>query len=295
MMQLSVSVSSASWATSLPAAPVLDKAVSAIVPAHVRRWTGIAPMIDQAALDQHFISIHLGGAKRLFRSGEGSLRTRDVANAAYSIIPAGAAFQWNTEGPVDFAHIYFDTSVVNHVITEAFDRDPASVSLQEQLGQDDPLIGPLALSLLDELNVEHGNQAYLDDLTHLLLCRTLRLHSDAPNSAGCAQYALAPFRLRRALDFIESNLSMPIGVAEIATASGISAYHFSRAFRQSTGRPPYSYLLERRTELAKLLLAQGDLTVAEVAQRCGFASLGQFSRMFRRGAGASPSQYRDRL
>ena len=94
------------WGECLSGSPVFDRAVPALVLALVRRWQSIAPQISQAALSQHFVSIHLGGAKRLYRDGEGRRQTRDVAEAAHSVVPAGAEFEWNTEGPVDFAHIY---------------------------------------------------------------------------------------------------------------------------------------------------------------------------------------------
>ena len=138
-----------------------------------------------------------------------------------------------------------------------------------------------------------SNRAYLDDLTHLLLCRTLKLHSNVERSTSGARHTLAPFRLRRAIDFIESNLGQSIGVAEIATASGISAYHFSRAFRQATGRAPYAYLIERRIACAKAMLAEQEMTLTNIAEHCGFASLSQFSRMFRQETGMTPSSFRD--
>jgi AraC family transcriptional regulator len=281
------------WSKSLSGAPVLDRQVSTLVPALVRRWQGIEPEIDQASLDQHFISIHLGGPKRLFRRGEGSQQTRDVADGAYSVVPAGAAFHWNTEGPVDFVHIYLNPAVVDQVIANTFDRDPSAVILGERLGETDPLIESLARTLLDELSCQNVQLAYLDDVLHLLLCRLLRLHSNAQRSERVARHVLAPFRLRRATEFIEANLSNPIGVAEIAAASGISAYHFSRAFRQTTGRPPYAYLIDRRIAAAKALLYCDDAPLTQIARQCGFASLSQFSRMFRRETGATPTMFRD--
>lgn len=287
-------VAPGAWSKCLSGAPVLDRSVTALVPVLVRRWQGIDPMISQAALDRHFVSLHLGGAKRLHRRGEGRRQTRDVNDAAYSIVPAGAAFEWATEGPVDFAHVYFDPTVVDHVIADAFDSDPASVALREGLGDSDPLVGTLALSLLTELDGDSQNRAYLDDLTHLLLCRILRLHSNADRATSAARHALAPFRLRRAIEFIEGHIAQPIGVAEIAMASGISAYHFSRAFRQATGRAPYAYLTERRIACAKAMLTGHETTLTTIARHCGFSSLSQFSRMFRQETGMTPSSFRDR-
>lgn len=282
------------WGSCLSETPVLDLSVNALVPAVVRRWKGIDPKISQASLDHHFISIHLGGAKRLYRDGGGHHHTRDVTATCHSVVPAGAAFEWNTVGPVDFAHIYFDPIVVNHVVADAFDRNPGSVVLQEGLGDSDQLLGTLAVSLLAELETGVLHRAYLDDLTHLLLCRALKLHSNADDSRVEARHALAPFRLRRAIDFIETNLAAPIGVAEIASASGVSAYHFSRAFRLSTGRAPYAYLTERRIACAKAMLIKHDETLTTIATHCGFSSLSQFSRMFRQETGVTPSSFRQR-
>lgn len=284
----------AAWNGSLSGPPVLDKAVVGLIPALVRRWQGIDPDIDQSALDHHFVSIHLGGAKRLRRTGEGPSRLRDTLAGAHSVVPAGAAFQWNTEGPVDFAHFYFDARAFDDVIGEALDGDPSRFDLNEALGVDDPLIGTLACSVLDELGSDCTQRAYLDDLMHLMVIRLLRLHSTVPQpAANGGGQLLAPFRLRRAIDFIEANLACPIGVAEIAIAAGISAYHFSRAFRQATGKPPYAFLLDRRLERAKGMLRSVDASLTTVSRDCGFASLSQFSRTFRRALGVTPTSYRN--
>lgn len=283
------------WGETLSGAPMLDRPVNAFIPGLIRRWQSIDPNIEQAALDQHFVSIHLGGPKRLWRRGEGSSQSRDVSSGAYSVVPAGAAFQWTTEGPVDFTHIYFAPAGLDRVIGETFDRDPSRVALAEILGEEDPLIASIALSLIEEVSCADSDCAYLDDLMHLLLCRTLRLHSDVAAVGDRARHALAPFRLRRALDFIEENLAAPIGVPEIATACGISPHHFSRTFRQATGSPPYAYLIRRRIVRAKELLATSCEPLTDIARQCGFSSLSQLSRAFRRDTGASPTAFRNRL
>lgn len=280
------------WARTLSGAPVLDRTIGGLAPASIRRWTGVAPDIDQFALDQHYVSIHLGGPKRLWRDGEGGVATRDIAAGAHSVVPAGAAFRWHTTGPIDFAHFYFDPAIVDQVVTTAFDRDPAHVGVQDALGDTDPLIRQLALALLAELGEADCQQAYLDDMLHLLLCRVLRRHSNARRATPRARHVLAPYRLRRALDFIEANLANAVGVNDIAGASGVSRFHFSRAFRQTTGRAPYAYLLERRIAAAKVLLINSEQSLGAIAAQCGFASLSQFSRMFKRDTGAAPSAFR---
>lgn len=278
----------------LDGSPILDRMTGGAVPALVRRWRGIEPDIDQRSLDQHYLSIHLGGAKRLHRTGEGSRLVRESATNAHSFIPAGAAFQWSTEGPIDFMHVYFTPTTVDRFVGASFDRDPRTVELGDCLGVDDPLIGSLATALLGELGSDDGpQQAFVDDVLHLLLFQVLRRHSNARTSGARKPYALPPYKLRRALEFIESQLAQPIGVTEIAAACETSTFHFSRAFRQATGLPPYAYLLERRVAKARQLLATSVMPLTQVAADCGFGGLSQFSRMFRQATGMSPGGYRN--
>ena len=282
------------WGQSLSGPPILDKIVGGAVPSIVRRWRGIAPGIDQAALDHHFISVHLGGAKRLHRRGEGKAEERVVRPGAYSVVPAGSAFHWETEGPVDFAHFYFDPKIVDHVVASAFDRNPSYIQVEETLGDADAMITAMAFGLLDELASDDRQQSYVEDMLHLLLCRMLRLNSNARRNSPLARHVLAPFRLRRSLDFIEANLGKQIGVEDIAAASGVSRFHFSRAFRETTGSAPYAFLLGRRIALAKMLLINSAQPLADISSQSGFTSLSQFSRMFKRETGVCPSSFRQR-
>lgn len=282
------------WGDTLAGRPTLDRRIGGAVPALIRRWRGIPADIDQLALDQHYLSIHLGGSKRLHRNGEGHRLIRDAECGAYSVVPAGSAYRWQTEGPIDFMHIYLAPRTIDRFVARNFGQDHHRTELHDCLGANDPLISSLATALTDELANEDGiQQVYVDDLMQLLLIRLLRLHSDVSPAASRNLYALPPYKLRRALDFIEAQLDRPIGVAEIAAAVGTSAFHFSRAFRHSMGRPPYAYLLERRVAKAKLLLDSRTMALAEIARQCGFGGLSQFSRIFKKETGVSPSGFRN--
>lgn len=284
----------AAWGDTLHGRPVVDRVVRGLVPGHVRLWRDIAPDIDQSALDHHYISFHLGGGKSMTRRGDGCAQSVDAVLGSHSVVPAGAAYLWETRGPINFMHVYIAPRTLSDVVAHAFDRDPAHVALTPALGHDDRLIASLGMALCDELLHEQPQQAYIDDLMHLLVCRALRLHSNARDGLSPAQHALPPYRLRQALKFMEANLSRPIGVTEIAGAAGISLFHFSRSFREATGSSPYAHLLHRRIECAKTKLLFGNEPVATVAAACGFASAKQFSRMFARETGVSPATFRRR-
>src|SRR5690349_844470 len=86
----------------------------------------------------------------------------------------------------------------------------------------------------------------------------------------------------------------PLDVAALARAALMSTAHFSRQFRATYGETPYSYLMTRRIERAKLLLRRGDLSVTEVCLEVGCTSLGSFSARFTALVGETPTAYRAR-
>lgn len=100
--------------------------------------------------------------------------------------------------------------------------------------------------------------------------------------------------LRRARDLIDRDYARPLDVSAIARAALMSPAHFSRRFRAAYGETPYSYLMTRRIERAKLLLRRGDLSVTEVCLAVGCTSLGSFSARFTEIVGETPTAYRAR-
>lgn len=103
---------------------------------------------------------------------------------------------------------------------------------------------------------------------------------------------LSVARRRKALDFIEENLSRSITLANIANAAAMSPYHFTRAFRYTMGITPVRYVWARRVVMAKLLLRDKAMPIAEVAFSCGFGDQSHFTTAFRIGTGATPGEYR---
>jgi len=276
----------------LSAPPIISRD-SSMPGALIRWWRDVTQDIAQPALDHHYVTMHLGGAKRIRRCGEGRNQVVEVPSGALSIVPAGAAYQWSTRGPVEFAHLYLRPGAIERVGAEEFDRDSSALCLQDRLGVQDALIQALFIAMLDEIAVRSArSQLYLDTLLHSVLLRLLRDYAAAPGAPLRARHSMAPARLRRVLDYMESNLAHDIALADLASVAAMSPFHFSRAFASVTGKPPYAYLVQRRIELAKTLLDSGGLSVSLIAGRCGFQSAGQFARMFKRATGCSPLRYR---
>lgn len=106
---------------------------------------------------------------------------------------------------------------------------------------------------------------------------------------------LTPARLKRVLDHVDANLGEDIGLTELANVAGLSAFHFSRVFRQQTGITPYQHVIRRRVERAIQLLTEGRLPLAEIARACGFSSQSHFTAAFTRATGVPPGLFRRQM
>jgi len=98
--------------------------------------------------------------------------------------------------------------------------------------------------------------------------------------------------LLRAKDLADARYFEPLDVDDLASAAGLSRFHFSREFRRAFGESPHAYLLTRRLERAATLLTTTDRSVAEICFEVGLQSLGSFTTSFKRTYGLSPAAFR---
>jgi len=101
-------------------------------------------------------------------------------------------------------------------------------------------------------------------------------------------YGLSPRQLKPVIDYINNYLDQDLGLAELAAIAQLSQYHFSRAFKRSTGMSPHQYVIQQRVERAKLLLREKKMSICEVAIAYGFTYQRYLNRHFKRLIGMTP-------
>lgn len=114
--------------------------------------------------------------------------------------------------------------------------------------------------------------------------------ADAPRATARVPGDLL-IHLRRARDLADRHYAEPLDLEALASAAGVSKYHFLRCFASVYGKTPALYLTERRIERAQDLLRATNLTVTEICYLVGFTSLGSFSSRFTELVGMTPSAY----
>ncbi|MET3581706.1 AraC-like DNA-binding protein [Mesorhizobium robiniae] len=126
----------------------------------------------------------------------------------------------------------------------------------------------------------------------------LRL-AGAAAASGATPAARSPSRrdqkrVADAVRRIEKDAERPVSLAELASETATSPYHFLRSFRRVAGVTPYQFLLKTKLHRAAVRLRISDEAISTIAFEAGFNDLSTFNRRFRRAMGEAPGAYRVR-
>ncbi|MBE1161744.1 AraC family transcriptional regulator [Dyella acidiphila] len=156
--------------------------------------------------------------------------------------------------------------------------------------------GERRLSTLVKLVVEESRErrpareVILARLLEVLLIEALRSSAGTDASPGLLR-GLAEPRVAAALRRLHESPAHAWTVVQLANEAALSRSAFFERFSRAVGVAPMEYLLAWRMALAKSLLRQQELGIAEVAQRIGYSSASTFSAAFARHVGMPPTRY----
>jgi AraC-like DNA-binding protein len=161
--------------------------------------------------------------------------------------------------------------------------------------REDLVMHHLALALLPGFaRSQEPSTLFADSLFRAMLIHLARTYGGLAAPAKARMGGLAPWQIRRAKELLLDDLRADRSLAEVAQICGLSAGHFARAFRATTGLPPHRWLVRCRVERAQALLEASNDSVIEIALACGFADQSHLTRVFRAVVGASPGAWRRR-
>lgn len=95
--------------------------------------------------------------------------------------------------------------------------------------------------------------------------------------------------------YISQNYAQPFSLEDAARMAHMEKTYFSKRFKTLTGFGFLEYLTQTRLRAAEQMLRETDLSVGQIAERCGFCTGNHFGDIFRRWFGLSPSEYRKSL
>ena len=129
-------------------------------------------------------------------------------------------------------------------------------------------------------------QAYMEILIIRLMRNTALAIPSEVHSVSTNRQCAA---VRR---YIDLHFKEPLTLDQLAEEGHMNKYYLSHAFKREYGVSPINYMISRRIEESKYLLAETDLSMSQIAQLLGFSSLSYFSQVFRRTQSVTPMEYR---
>lgn len=170
---------------------------------------------------------------------------------------------------------------------------PEVVVVRETEHLEDNYIGQLLPIMKHEATCEAaGTNMAIDLLSEVLFMFVLRTLADDPARSSTFLRAFADPATARALGVMHEHPHKPWTVASLAETAALSRTAFSRRFHELVGITPLAYLTRYRMDLAVDWLRQGELSIDDIAERCGYTSSAAFAKAFKKETGSTPGMIR---
>ncbi|MBW4593993.1 MAG: AraC family transcriptional regulator [Brasilonema angustatum HA4187-MV1] len=245
---------------------------------------------------QHVISISLTKQPiNVQRVLNGQVYDECIKYGDIVVIPASSYHKLSWEIEAEFLVLSLEKALFDRAGYDLIDMQ--FIDIIPHLADSDPLIQQIGLALQSELESDGmGCRVYIESLATTLSIHLLKNYSvSSPKVTRQHPEGLSRLKLRQAIEYINQNLEKDLGLAEMATAVGMSMYHFSRMFKQSTGFSPHQYVMNCRIERAKRLLSKTEQAIHQIYQQVGFQSQSHFTNVFRKFLGTTPLAYRKQV
>lgn len=139
-------------------------------------------------------------------------------------------------------------------------------------------------------NPQNKNSKYT---TAKLLELIYHLEKDSKqNTKATASQINESHAVKAAVDFMKNNFDKKISLELLGNVVDYSPNHFRNIFSHTMNTSPQKYLERLRVDHAKYLLAQNELSIADIAYTCGFSSQAYFTSIFKQNTLLTPNEFR---
>ncbi len=171
-----------------------------------------------------------------------------------------------------------------HYIWLAFSSDIEMPSSMYENVVSAPGLSTVFSEMLEAKNKKNGQQEFLSSKAWEIV--SYFCANDNNSVSRIEDYA------ERAKTCIEADYMTGITVSDIAKLLNLERSYFSTIFKKSTGISPQQYLSEFRLNKAAKLLISRQMSVSEAGFATGYTDIVNFSRMFKKHFGMSPTDYK---
>ena len=256
---------------------------------HVKEHGPTEAEVHEVMLLKHVICLQISKPAEIKWQGDGRFVNKSIEPGQISIYPANKLHS----GAFRHAGGHIAVFLEPEFLAQAMDKGVATgqVELRWEHGVDSPALRELVLLLHAEARQSNAPDGHYATAIARLIAIHLVQHSSVKVTGSAKQGGLSPTRMRKVMDYIEQRVGEQLSLSELAAAAGLSVFHFSRVFRQSTGMSPFQYVMKCRIGQAKKLLLEPDARIGDIALECGFCDQAHLTRHFKRLAGVTPAVF----
>jgi AraC-like DNA-binding protein len=192
------------------------------------------------------------------------------------------------EDSLDIINISFHESIVNTQLQNIFVNPSCNILFQLEDAQQDTFCLYAQLLEAELCEKDEFCESELENLLNTMLvaiARYMRVTDGMVPSPNIP-------RIHAALSYLLKNFTHNLSLCAVAAQSGYTPNHFSKLFKEFTGRTYIDFLNSLRVNYARMLLISTEDSVLDIAQNSGFDSLSNFSRVFKEISGETPIAYR---
>jgi len=243
---------------------------------------------------RHVIVVIVGYPFTVEFEKDGRFQRVQRARGAVSFFPSHRPFSGRLKAERGvFANLLFLalSPVFISRVAEEMELEADRIELTGRRGITDPALRHIALAL--RAGVQNGDaldRMYGETLSTALAIHLLREYGTAVLEPKRPCGGLPREKLVRAVEYIQDQLHADLTVSGIAQVADMSADHFTKLFKESTGQSPYQYVVQARVRKAKELLTTGKFTISEAALLVGFVDQSHLTRHFKRVFGLPPKK-----
>jgi len=247
-----------------------------------------------------YLVVHLGG-KPICRvsSNQDLLKTEHSIPGNLFTVAKNEQSTWMVNGEIDV----FVLSAAEVVATDNGEEKPEPtlwnlpLFKQHRVGLNDHLTSCILRQLLNHIeSKDNTSQDYVK-----ILLEMIELHL-AQLDLGLEPRPQLPLdenstakRINAAVQYLCEHLATELNINTLSRVAGINPLYFSELFKQHQGVTPQRFILQKRIDRARELLAATDLSIAVISQETGFSSQGHLTTTFSRLMEMTPSEFRKRV
>ena len=116
------------------------------------------------------------------------------------------------------------------------------------------------------------SEMVVQGIAQALAVHLVRQYGKRDSTVPARRGALPAFKLQLIVRMMEAGLDQAFNLKSLAAEAGLSAFHFSRVFKQSTGSSPSDYFIQLKMAEARRLLRETEASIIQIALDLGYSS-----------------------